>query len=951
MVALEDDLLALNELDEYRVRSADLRDAGRKSLAHSYGETAHLYIDEERAPRSERAMVARALMAHEVDEYDSECARHFASIHDADVFSDDGNPMPILRAARDMHALVQSDQYVFTSTVMCLYYRLVREIYSAHPPEWVTGGTRASDAAPTTAYVSGECVRAILGLRRALMRRANYVDALADLHDKLDRLTSLPKFLSGWVAVESSRVAREFTTTFGNRKTMVTAAPGRDQPVDPRTFDRAKIDWLLHEPDTRMRNAFDGACEEFAKAEVMIRKQRRKEGQKQRSARELHLKRAASRGGGDAILAAARMESGEKARRDILLQHSETAHQMGMGAVEAALATARAGSAIFTRKEGTITTRLRDLKRVLMIAADEIKRLLQPAVGYLSRVLDRELALAASEDQFKCDFPELAFAAASFGAVSDKWYDERLRRATVVLSKHISERGRFPLGGPLQSTSDGYKAHVIGSEVIRAFSQLLENVSAVELEPHVVKSMMMYFDDTQIDRGIWKYDDAQQSETPQRWSSAFAVIALDRINRMLDRRIDDRVLCQFSWRKPEDIAVPKLDRLFYPDYGIAAGNVNGPCRDSVAVVLERIRAHVAGLKPFEVDREALYALVLYGPPGTGKTTLVESLAKSCSVPLVEVTPSDIVIGGGDAVERRARAVFSALSLLTRAVVMLDEFDPVLQERERQAVRPNSVFSFLTPGLLPKLKNLHEKAGRRGVAYVLVTNLIGTLDPAAIREGRFDAHVGIYSPDLLSRAGRFYSIVREFEGEPLDDERRRSIVQPTDAASGEKAYMPIKKSESSGDVVREIVLNTANSSMNTLGKRAWFTPPKERTDIRRGDGTPFSYYFFGDTKPQNHPLDRDPERTGNGLEAEIELAEWKWVKEWDAVLDAPGMTLERAIASAPRYERPRVSTTRPQAAKCEICRHVTELVDHLHSHSHGEVERVAKGNLIPATTAG
>jgi ATP-dependent 26S proteasome regulatory subunit len=54
-------------------------------------------------------------------------------------------------------------------------------------------------------------------------------------------------------------------------------------------------------------------------------------------------------------------------------------------------------------------------------------------------------------------------------------------------------------------------------------------------------------------------------------------------------------------------------------------------------------------------------------------------------------------------------------------------------------------------MLPKLKALHDAAKKGRVVYLLATNLVGDLDEAAIRAGRFDAEVGLYPPDLLSRA--------------------------------------------------------------------------------------------------------------------------------------------------------------------------------------------------------
>ena len=265
-------------------------------------------------------------------------------------------------------------------------------------------------------------------------------------------------------------------------------------------------------------------------------------------------------------------------------------------------------------------------------------------------------------------------------------------------------------------------------------------------------------------------------------ATAHAVFALAEIHEMLDERINRMILEHFTVKKKDKELSPAvtLDTVFYPDYGLCSDflkdeDFGKKCPDhiekkdwpekgikrenSVAITLLQMHAHVSraflpnNYSPLS-SLSPLCSLVLHGPAGTSKTTLVEALAVTCDVPMVEVTPSDLVKRGEENIEQRARAVFEALSMLSRAVILFDEFDPVLKRRDVGNNNPLSVFSFLTPGMLPKLKDLHNQAEKRSVAYVLVTNLIGELDEAAVRQGRFDKRLGIFPPDLLSRAGRF-----------------------------------------------------------------------------------------------------------------------------------------------------------------------------------------------------
>jgi hypothetical protein len=403
------------------------------------------------------------------------------------------------------------------------------------------------------------------------------------------------------------------------------------------------------------------------------------------------------------------------------------------------------------------------------------------------------------------------------------------------------------------------------------------------IEPGLVNKMLHFFEDTRAQpdperqEKLGWYRHGSFSHSTDKGVTTDAVLALAAINHMLDSHINTIILDHFTVKKEKDLQkIPELDQLFYPDYGLrlfpklqsdsnalwqeetfklsAPSEIQWPDissltrKESVAIALEKMHAHVS-----KVDR-GLHSLVLHGPAGTGKTTLPESLALTCGVPLVEVTPSDIVVAGAEAIERRARTVFEALSLLTRVVILFDEFDPVLWRRNPNDSNPRTVFSFLTPGMLPKLKTLHDRTSKRSVAYILITNLIGGLDEAAVREGRFDEKIGIYPPDVLSRTGRLID---------------QCIV-----------YRSKSKATSNPDPNRlfEIVKLAGGCSMQTLSKRGWFTAPE---DELKGN-TPFHYLFMDDsnklTKPESEAELKLVE--GEGKTAIKEYTLWWWVQDWD-----------------------------------------------------------------------
>ena len=208
------------------------------------------------------------------------------------------------------------------------------------------------------------------------------------------------------------------------------------------------------------------------------------------------------------------------------------------------------------------------------------------------------------------------------------------------------------------------------------------------------------------------------------------------------------------------------------DYGLSE-YYQSP-QPSLALSVEQMRAHVMRVTLPEMYRdqrgrkEKVFSAIFYGPPGTGKTTLVEALALSSHVPLIRISPSDLVVQGPAAIEGRARAVFEALSMLTQVVIILDEFEDVVGQRVKDSDgdHDGKIFQLLRTGMLPKLIKLNDSARRQSFVYCLATNYLKKIEPAAKRRGRFDLHLPVYDPDPISRAGtllyRLYRVARRLE---------------------------------------------------------------------------------------------------------------------------------------------------------------------------------------------
>jgi hypothetical protein len=835
MAQLEDVIDQLKEYDRFRREAAKLRESGCTALLNSLG-PADRKVDRrfqwhERNKENilETAEVLKALLYCRTR--DPALRSHRTALTDEleDVTGEAAlgtgiDEVPVLRSAKALCALAASPDSAFSSSVMYFMYSIVRAIYVAGHPDWAVGGAGAGGGSDSSGFVTWQCVRAVRDFQTALRQTAELISEIATVVDSSEKYL---RFYQG----EPVELPEE--TNGSKIKPPPTPRAAWEEVDEKRLALSFAIEAMLRRENIALKlpslHAIDSGTPEAVGAFVKtIRKELKEDIQKHLIDFEAAVEQIEVFRKGEAV----RESIDAEVRRRI--RWSETAHTAALLTVKDAVRYARKALACFGNAPDP--AELRDLRDEFRRAAESFDELLGTVKAHVFRALDTQLAAASlASPAFEWDAGEMAFAAAACAELAPDQRvppDQRIRRAAKHLLDAMGERGGFPLGRPMHTNQHQYALHAHTTEVIRALAMLLERAPDVEMEPAHAERMLAYFRDGEAIAG--RLGGAGGPERYSRRLIASAVLSLARVNRMLDERINHEVFRHFSVKRPEDIELPPLRALFYGDYGLVHASreaakdtdgkpgdknkakqhvllTNGAYRDrSVAEVLERMREHVKGVAA--AGHDPIFSLVLHGPPGTGKTTLVESLAKTCEVSLVEVTPSDIVIGGAERMEARARAVFAALSLLTRAVVLFDEFDPVVLRREPEEKHP-SVFSFLTPGMLPKLKTLHDRAKARSVAYVLVTNLIAKLDEAAIREGRFDMHLGIYPPDVLSRFGRLDFVTRgvakSLEGDLL--ERR----------------------------IWAVVSATAGGSMNTLGKKHWFTAPNE-SDFK--PETVFSYLF-------------------------------------------------------------------------------------------------------------
>ena len=147
-------------------------------------------------------------------------------------------------------------------------------------------------------------------------------------------------------------------------------------------------------------------------------------------------------------------------------------------------------------------------------------------------------------------------------------------------------------------------------------------------------------------------------------------------------------------------------------------------------------------------RDPNFSMLLYGPPGTGKTTFAQSLADAVGFDFINVTQSDFTRTGESGVEERAQQLFKALMVQSDAVILFDEIDRLLLDRESDRYGTQSdMFQFMTPSMLTKLADLRDK---KRCIFIIATNYAARIDAAIKRPGRIDVQLLLLPPDSIKR---------------------------------------------------------------------------------------------------------------------------------------------------------------------------------------------------------
>jgi hypothetical protein len=237
----------------------------------------------------------------------------------------------------------------------------------------------------------------------------------------------------------------------------------------------------------------------------------------------------------------------------------------------------------------------------------------------------------------------------------------------------------------------------------------------------------------------WCSDRAPSSYRVDAWVTANAALFFLQRLRLLAAAKRRHVLARYSWISHVQCR-PKWDEIEDPNASLIFPTLKETIENAVAI-------------PQNGKRARAPVFLLYGPPGTSKTTLVHGIASRMQWDLVTLSPSDFIADSLDHIELRSREIFEDLGNLDECVILLDEMDSLLRDREILAEKsPGTIMEFVVPALLPKLQQLRDYTLDKRIAVFFVSNYYETIDAAILRSGRIDSHLQVlpYGKDARAR---------------------------------------------------------------------------------------------------------------------------------------------------------------------------------------------------------
>lgn len=178
---------------------------------------------------------------------------------------------------------------------------------------------------------------------------------------------------------------------------------------------------------------------------------------------------------------------------------------------------------------------------------------------------------------------------------------------------------------------------------------------------------------------------------------------------------------------------------FIPD--VKMSDVYG-LKNQKDVINDYIVQYIKHKKMFnELGLKSIKGIILHGPPGNGKTLLAKAVANEVDWNFILVSGPELLSKYVGESEEQVRGVFERARLYSPCIIFFDEIDSIAPRRDKS--QDTHVYASTVGQLLAEIDGIKPLDD---VIIMGATNRIELVDPALLREGRFDFKLFVPIPD-------------------------------------------------------------------------------------------------------------------------------------------------------------------------------------------------------------
>ncbi len=155
-------------------------------------------------------------------------------------------------------------------------------------------------------------------------------------------------------------------------------------------------------------------------------------------------------------------------------------------------------------------------------------------------------------------------------------------------------------------------------------------------------------------------------------------------------------------------------------------------------------------------------ILLYGPPGTGKTLLAKAVAKESEANFILVNGPSLLSKWVGESEKAVREIFRKARQTAPTILFFDEIDALVPRRGGNAADTGRTNERVVNQMLTEMDGLESL---NDVVIIAATNRPDIVDPALLRQGRFDRVILTPVPDEEGRRRVFEIYLKKM---PLAD---------------------------------------------------------------------------------------------------------------------------------------------------------------------------------------